>query len=100
MEKTKFVYLVSVSYQVTKFASIDFSHFVIGIFEEKEDAVRYAMANADSDLREDDVLEALDGEGTVEIWWHPMKIKEDYARRIYVTITEHVLHQKVKKEET
>ena len=93
-ENNKFVYLVEVDYDTRIEGNDMHSHNVLGVYEDREQA----MWNADSDLDTDDVRDALENEGEVDIWWHPMKVGEHFAKRVRATITEHVLITGTKKD--
>lgn len=97
-ENNKFVYLVEVDYDTRIEGNDMHSHNVLGVYEDRELAIEQAMYNADSDLDTDDVRDALENEGEVDIWWHPMKVGEHFAKRVRATITEHVLITRTKKD--
>ena len=54
-ENNKFVYLVEVDYDTRIEGNDMHSHNVLGVYEDKEQAIEQAMWNADSDLDTDDV---------------------------------------------
>ena len=54
-KNNKFVYLVEVDYDTRIEGNDMHSHNVLGVYEDKEQAIEQAMWNADSDLETDDV---------------------------------------------
>ena len=94
MEDKK-VYVVEVDYDCElkpgEYAKV---HCVLGVYEDKLDALKFVAVNSDADFTEKDMLDGLEAEGTVEVWWHPFMVRDNFAKRAYCTVTEHVLTAK------
>lgn len=92
MEGNKKVYVVEADYDCElepgEYAKV---HTLVGVYEDKLDAVKIAAVNSDSDFTEKDILDGLEAEGTIEVWLHPFIVGDNFARHAYCTITEHVL---------
>lgn len=91
MEDNKKVYVVEADYDCElepgEYAKV---HTLVGVYEDKLDAVKIAAVNS-GDMTEKDMLDGLETEGTVEVWWHPFILGDNFARHAYCTVTEHVL---------
>lgn len=91
MEDNKKVYVVETDYDCElepfEYAKV---HCILGVYEDKLDAAKFA-AVASGDMTAKDILDGLEAEGTVEVWWHPFIVGDNFAKRAYCTITEHVL---------
>lgn len=90
-KNNKFVYTFEVEYDTTIGGDKLHSHNLVAIYENIDDAIKSAMMNCDSDLTEQDIRDGVEADGRCEVWWHPMIVGENFAKRVVATVTEHVL---------
>lgn len=102
------IYIVDAHYETqTDDNAVVISHKIIGIYYDMNAAVNLAMNNVDIEQTKDKigateeltdsevkerVKKKLENEGTVRVWWTPMRLGNILAKKIWADISEYVIN--------